>query len=221
MTALLDVRYIDRYIKLNINFRCTCRECKNPELLFDALKRAKYLPEAVYLDVLVTAKMMQDRDGEEDEDLAGFMATLTELETGEDKKKPIQIIRWLKEAGQDGERPDWGKKKETRPLGEVAQLMATDFENLAKHLARNKEIKTLIKEKRLEAMDTVGLAVLHVDWGENWSVKVMTRFDYVDVKLRYRYSLLAADGSSICPNIVCLYCCLLTVRCDNCMLTAC
>ena len=125
MTALLDVRYIDRHIKLNINFRCTCRECKNPELLFDALKRAKYLPEAVYLDVLVTAKMMQERDGEEDEDLAGFMSTLTELETGEDKKKPIQIIRWLKEAGQDGEaaaslpRPK-GRKAE-RPKGEKSR----------------------------------------------------------------------------------------------------
>ena len=52
-------------------------------------------------------------------------------------------------------------------------MMTTDFESLAAHLKRNKEIKTLIKEKRMEVLDTEGVAMIHMDWAENMVIKVI------------------------------------------------
>ena len=50
--------------------------------------------------------------------------------------------------------------------------MTTDFESLAIHLKHNKEIKTLIKEKRMEVLDTERVAMIHIDWAENMVIKV-------------------------------------------------
>ena len=114
----------------------------------------------------------EDEEDEEENGLAGFMETLVELQTGEDKDKPVQYQRWKKEAGAAGGRPDWEPVKEVKTVGEAAKLMETDFESLTAHLKRNMEIKHLIKEKRVWAVNTEGVAMVHIDWGENHVVKV-------------------------------------------------
>ena len=63
--------------------------------------------------------------------------------------------------------------KEVKTLGEASKMMTTDFESLAAHLKCNKEIKTLIKEKRMEVLDTEGVAMIHIDWAENMVIKVI------------------------------------------------
>ena len=112
--------------------------------------------------------MMRQEDDEDEEEngLAGFMETLVELQTGEDKDKGVQYQRWRKVDG------DWDPIKETKTVGEAAKLMETDFESLTAHLKRNMEIKHLIKEKRVWAVNTEGVAMVHIDWGENHVVKV-------------------------------------------------
>ena len=114
----------------------------------------------------------EDEDDEEENGLAGFMETLVELQTGEDKDKPVQYGRWQKEAAPAGGRPDWEPVKEVKTVGEAAKLMETDFESLTAHLKRNMEIKHLIKEKRVWAVNTEGVAMVHIDWSENHVVKV-------------------------------------------------
>ena len=143
-------------------------------MLFNCLKRDKHLPEDLHLDLLVTARLTADEE-EEVEDVSGFMATLEALETGPNKKRPLNYWRWRKEKvanKQGGERDDWQKAKLTITLGEAAAMMASDFESLTAHLGRNRELKMVIKEMREEALETDGLAVGHVDWAENMPVKV-------------------------------------------------
>ena len=114
----------------------------------------------------------EDEEDEEENGLAGFMETLVELQTGEDKDKPVQYQRWMKEAAAAGGRPDWEPVKLVKTVGEVAKMMETDFENLTAHLKRNMEIKHLIKEKRMWVINTEGVVMIHIDWGENHVVKV-------------------------------------------------
>ena len=115
---------------------------------------------------------MKGDEDEEENALAGFIETLVELETGKDNMKPVQLFRWIKEKGKYGQRDQCVRANEVNPLSEAAKMMATDFESLVVHLKRNKEIKTLIKEKRMEVLDTEGVAMIHIDWAENMVIKV-------------------------------------------------
>ena len=65
------------------------------------------------------------------------------------------------------------RAKEVKTLGVAAKMMTKDFESLAAGLKHNKEIKTLIKEKRMEVLDTEGVAMIHIDWADNMVIKVM------------------------------------------------
>ena len=131
------------------------------------------MPEDLHLDILVTEHLMGDM-GDEVEDVASVLNTLEELESGEQRKRVINYFRWKKETvkGKHGQRDQWVRAKETSTLGEAAALMVSDFHDLCAHLARNKELKRLIRERRDEVLQTPGHAMCHVDWAEDYKVKV-------------------------------------------------
>ena len=149
--------------------RCCCKQCENPRLLFEGLKKSGYIPKDEHLDVYVNAALSEDEDT-----VSELKEMLKDLETGEKKNETVVYIQWIKKkqiVGKNGQERDlWDPDKVPSKVSDAAKEMSQMFDELSCHLARNKEIKYYIKKLK-EDIDGETV-IMHVDWAEDYKPEV-------------------------------------------------
>ena len=138
------------------------------------MKKAKLIPEDEHLDMLVTACLTGDREGEDS--LQAFVENvLGSVVSGDRSNKSFTYLQWekVKQIVGGVEKVKWDKVFKVSTVKDTAMKLGNSLMVLMDHLERNKKIKMVIKEL-IEEVQQPGStsAVVRMDFAENLLVKV-------------------------------------------------
>ena len=138
------------------------------------MKKAKLIPEDEHLDMLVTACLTGDREGEDS--LQAFVEdVLGGVISGDGCNKSFTYHKWAKvKQTVDGvEKVKWDRVPKVSTVKDAAVELGHSLMVLIDHLQRNKKIKMVIKELREEVQQPGSTsAMFHMDFAENLLAKV-------------------------------------------------
>ena len=144
------------------------------------MKKAKLIPEDEHLDMLVTACLTGDREGEDS--LQAFAEdVLGSVVSGDRSNKSFTYHKWAKvKQTVDGvEKVKWDRVPKVSTVKDAAVELGHSLMVLIDHLQRNKKIKMVIKELREEVQQPGSTsAVVRMDFSEKWLAKVYCLWNF-------------------------------------------